>query len=273
MLDSIVVPVDFGPDGDRAARVAGKLAATAGLPVELLTVAGLDASPPVTRFELEYRERLLGQAHSSSKVIVDDDVVGALTRAVEARPSSLVVLGTRARGPISSLLLGGVAESVLARYDHPLLLVGPHADDVVGPNLVVAVADANAGAALLPSVVSWARQLEMEPWFVQVAPKEPHWWDRPVDLVEPGAVAQLASTARALGVEAQWDVLHGDEPAVAIQDFVASMGGGVVAVASRRWASDSRVHWTSTARSLVHDGRFPVLVQPLHDHASALASA
>ncbi len=235
MFTSIVVPLDSGAEGDRAGALAERLAAQAGLPLEVLAVPGFPE----------------------------------LMEAIDQRPDSLVVLGAKARGPIGSLVLGELSEAVLGRTDHPLLLVGPHATIDLGPNLVVAVADANAGAALLPSVLHWSRQLRFEPWFVQVAPKVTRWWEPPADLVEPGAVSQLASTARALGVDAQWDVLHGDDPAEAIEAFTTSMGGGVVAVASRRWASDARVHWTSTARSLVHRSPWPVLVQPLHDHALA----
>ena len=255
MFRSILVPIDFDVDGDRAAVLAGRLAAAAHLPVELLTVIDRDTDVPTSRFELEYRERLVGTAPTTCTVVVDDDVVGGLVTAIDARPASLVVLGTKARGPVGALLFGALSEAVLERTERPLLLVGPSAGGAIGPALAVAVTDGEAGDALLPVAVDWSRQVGVQPWFVQVdAPETPEW---------AAPVERLAQAARDLGVDAQWDVLHGGDPARSIESFIDGLGGGVIAVASRRWSSDALVHWASTARRLVHRAPYPVLVQPL----------
>ena len=268
MFRSIVLPLDFGPDGDRAAPVAGALAARGELPVELLTVVPPGDDARRERWLLGYRERLLGDVPWEATVVADHDLVEGLVGELQRRPDALVVMGTRARGPVGQLLLGSVSEAVLGRVDLPLLLVGPHAGTAPGSNLVVAVADANAGAALLPSALEWARRFRLDLWFVQVAPKTSrHWWTVGDDGVEVGAAAELAATARALGVDAMWDVLPGDDPAHAVTDFTTSMGGGVIAVVSRSLAEPGRMHWASTARSLVHRSPHPVLVQPARDRA------
>ena len=265
MFHSIVVPLDFGPDGDRAVPMAGALAARAGLPVELLTVTPPGDDPETERWLLRCREQLLGSAHWEATVVIRADMQEGLIRELQGRPDALVVMGTQARGPLSRLFLGSVTEAVLGRVDLPLLLVGPRAGAVLGRNLVVAVADANAGAAVLPSALEWTRRCGFDLWFVQVAPKSPHWWATEDNGVELGAAAELAATARALGVNAMWDVVPGNDPAEAIADFTTSMGGGVVAVVSRRWAEPGRTHWASTARALVHRAPHPVLVQPVRN--------
>jgi nucleotide-binding universal stress UspA family protein len=270
---SILVPTDLGPDAERAAQVAAQLATTSGLPVELLTVLGALDDRRLLEYDLRHLQRKLGlpAATTTTTVLTDDDVVGGLVGAIEDRPDTLVVQGTRARGPVGALVLGSVTEAVLSRTDHALLLVGPHVSLPVGPNFVAAAADANAGAALLPTVVHWSRQFVVDPWFVQVIRPTPHWWDRPLGGLETGAVEELATTARAVGVDAHWDVLPGHDAGDAITSFTASMGGGIVAVASRRWAAEGRWHRASTARDLVHRSPFSVLVQPVRDHAVAAA--
>jgi nucleotide-binding universal stress UspA family protein len=267
MFRSIVVPIDYGPDGDRAAGIAGILAERARLPVELLTVSPPGTDAKQENWLLAYRQGLLGTVSSTTTVVVSDgDTADTLVRELERRPDALAVMGTKASGPISRMLLGNVTESVLSRTDLPVLAVGPHVIPTLGSNLVVAVADANAGAAVLPSAVAWARGFGFDVCFVQVVPtRSRHWWSDD-DGIEVGAAAELASTARALGVEAAWDVLPGD-PADAVPAFLRSMGGGVIAVASHRWADDRHLHRASTARSLVHRTPFPVLVQPVHDRA------
>ena len=85
MFRSIVVPIDYGPDGDRAAGVAGALAARGQLPVELLTV-----SPPGTDVKretwlLRYRQqRLLDTTQSTTRTVVSDAGQGA--RAAQSCP-------------------------------------------------------------------------------------------------------------------------------------------------------------------------------------------
>jgi nucleotide-binding universal stress UspA family protein len=237
MFHSIVVPIDLGADGEHAVPVAADLAGRASSPVDL-----------------RYVKRTGG-----TTVFADRD-------------DALVVLGTRARNPLGRLLLGGATEALLARTDEPLLLVGPHVEVPLGPNLVVAVADANAGAAVLPAALEWARRFAFDLWFVEVAPKVAHWWESTDGQGEEGAAAALAATARALGVAARWDVLPAGDPATVISDFTTSMGGGVIAVTSRRWVDDdARTHWASTARALVHRAPFPVLVQPVHERVLSTA--
>jgi nucleotide-binding universal stress UspA family protein len=267
---SIVVPVDFAAEGDRASGVAARLAAAAGLPVELLHAAPTDANEELDRYELATRAEAFAPARCGTTRVVGPDVVEALADALAERPDSLVVLGTSARGPIGEFVLGSVSEALLARTDHPVLLVGPHVPDHVGigDSLVVAVNDDRTGQTLLPSAADLARCFGIQPWFVQVAPPMPLLHQQSVERsTEMALVHRLARELRELDFDAQWDVLHGNHVPEAIIDFTASMDGGIIAVASERWAAEDRIHWSSTARGLVHRSPFPVLVVPLHHHA------
>lgn len=270
MARTILVPVDGSAEGARALAVAARLAAVADLPLEAVTV-----TPDGEATGLERRVADIVKNRCPVTQVRSDDPVDALVRFIDARPDVIVVLGTSAKGPLSELLLGSVSEAVLSRTDHPLLLVGPHVDPAMpfGPALAVAVADDDAGALLSPAVEDWARTFGVEPWFVQVA-SPLRWSEQPLveDVAEHGLVHRLAGGVRLDGVEAQWDVLHSRSTPDALIDFAGSVGGGVVAVATPRWADPGRIRWISTARSLVHRSPYPVLVVPVHRDALARTS-
>jgi len=270
MFRSIVVPVDFAGEGDRAAAVAARLAVVAGLPVELLRVAPPESSEELDRYELSVRADALAPVSVATSRVVASDVVGVLADELEQRPDALLVLGTSARGPIGEFVLGSVSEALLARIDHPAVLVGPRVPEhaAIGESLVVAVNDQRTGETLLPSVADLARLFGIQPWFVQVAPPSPMLGESLERSTETALVHRLAGELRELHLDAQWDVLHGRAVPETIIDFTASMDGGIIAVASERWAAEDRIHWSSTARSLVHRSPFPVLVVPLHHHAA-----
>lgn len=265
MARSVLIPVDDSAESDRALVVGVTLAARAGLPVELVHVhTGL--ARRVDEQELVARAAAVAPLACRATVLHHEDPVEALTAAFGDHPDDLVVLGTSARGPLGELLLGSVSEALLARVDHPLLLVGPQvvAGDPLGPSLVAAVADRRTGELLVDPVVDWASLLGADPWFVQVAEPTVGLFGRRADLAETGLVHRLAERARAGGLDAQWDVLHGRSAPASLVDFAVSMGGGIVAVASERWVDPDHVHWASTARALVHRSPFPVLVVPVH---------
>lgn len=270
MLRSILVPVDTSAEGTRGLRLAARIAGRTGAPLEVLHVRALDVSPEVAEWQLRSRAEELGaRVPCTTTLLQGEDTVEALLAALADRPDGLVVLGTAARGPIGELLLGSVSEALLARSDRPLLLAGPRVDptEPLGPSLVAAVAQRNTGERLVEPLALLTEALGAEPWFVQVAAPNGSRFGRGGDVAETGLVHRLADQARRRGLDAQWDVLHGRNAPAAIIDFTASMGGGIVAVASERWADPTQVHWSSTARTLVNRSPFPVLVVPVHTAA------
>jgi nucleotide-binding universal stress UspA family protein len=261
---SIVVPVDESPASDRGLAIALGMARRAALPVRLVSVR--EPSCDVITAELDLRDRAIRAfpVACTTTVVLDDDVEGALVRAIAERPDSFVVLGTRARRAVGELLLGGVAEALLVRSDRPLVLVGPHVDADSHPcpqNLVIAVDSETTAAALVPPVVEWTKGFGGRPWVVQVAAKA----KVPSGPSDTAVVHRTAAALTEAGIEAEWDLLSGDDLVSALISFTKRLGGGVLAVATRRWADPRRIHWSSTARELVHRSPYPVLVLPLHD--------
>jgi nucleotide-binding universal stress UspA family protein len=262
MFKSVVVPVEPDGDAEHAVAIAEIVAGLARVPLELVTVVAPGADLGRPRVAVEARARRSPVACTAT-VAVHVDVAAALVDHLRRRPGALLVLATRARGPLSELLLGSVSEELLARADRPVLLVGPKARGcaVLGDAAVAAVADLPGGEAILPWVADWVTWIGGDAWVVQVG--------APGGDGASALVQRLAGSLRDRGVPAQWDVLHRRSVPEALVDFTASMGGGVVLVASQRWTDPDRIRWSSTARALVHRSPFPVLVVPVHQRVEA----
>src|SRR3954452_20255563 len=126
---SLLVPLDYGPQSDRAVQIAGRFAARAGVPIELITVTDPRLDPDDDRAELLRRAEEARPVACFGTVLRSDDVSGALAGALHERPDALPIIGTSAPGPLLELFDPGVWETVLAATGRPALLVGPHATD------------------------------------------------------------------------------------------------------------------------------------------------
>lgn len=267
MFDRVTVLTDGGPNGLRALRAAGRLAAAADLPLEAVVAVDeriADVDDEAFRIELVHQ----APVPCIARVRRGHDTVDTMVEVVEHRPDALVALGTRGHSAVGEAVLGSVAETLLVRSEHPLLLVGPHSAEVdgIGGRVVAAVEDETAADALGPSLASCVAQFGLEPWFVQVV--DPVAWNhRPeIEALDSALLHRVAARFGARHhMEAAWDVLHGHDTPDTIVQFAAERGGGIVTIATRRWADPAHRHWSSVARRLVARSPFPVLVVPVHE--------
>jgi nucleotide-binding universal stress UspA family protein len=123
----VLHPVQLSGDESRANALVRDLAVEQSLPVSLLHV--LDEGDPKAEMEVvEKLERLAGELREAGvpevEILVDhgEPWERILSRAGE-RSHTLVVMGTHARGPIPTLLLGSQSREVARRSRLPLLLV------------------------------------------------------------------------------------------------------------------------------------------------------
>ncbi len=261
MFRSIIVPLDLEAGGDRALPIAGALAIQARLPLELVTVSSPGMPEELDRYQLAERARST-PADCVVIVLHDNDVAGAILSYVADRPAPLVVMATRARGPFGEQLLGSVSEAVLARGDHPVLLVGPKAvieEPSGSPTLVVGVRDASVAEAALPAVAAWVEAFDgPPPWLVGV--KRAEAASEVGDLPVANEVHHIADHLKARGIEAECEVAHAKHPTQGLIDFADRVADAVLVVASSRWTDPDHPHLKSLARRLTHHAHHPVLV-------------
>ena len=227
MFSSVVVPLDLEPDGDRALPLARRLAAIAGIPLELVTVSSPAVTEEVDRYELERRGRA-GGAQWTATILHDNDPAAAIVGFVAQRSGALVVMATKARSAIGELVLGSVSEGLLSHADGPFLLIGPNASPDGSPTAVTPVAgieDGSPSDAVGTALAAWSASFD-------------------------GPPPRLADMGR------------GGRAADALMELADRVDNAIIVVASARWTDPDRTHLRSVARRLAHSAHHPVLVVP-----------
>jgi nucleotide-binding universal stress UspA family protein len=266
MLSSlpILVPVDDRLDM-RAVAFAGQLAPTIGADVRVLSVVP-------DRSLAAHREAALGEAVQGYgdpppevRVVAHHDVAAAI---VDASPSaSTICMTTAATLRPHEGHFGSIAEAVVRTLSRPVMLLGPEAKEPfggVGTRLIMPVDGSVAGEYIMDSAAALAAALQAELWVVTVVSAREE--RRAAELagdeysaLETGYVRRLAE-AMGGGVDrkAQFEVLHGPDPAAAILDFTDP--DGLIAMSTHGRTGLARIFAGSVAIHVVAGCRQPVMV-------------
>jgi nucleotide-binding universal stress UspA family protein len=147
----MLVPIDGSADADRALAEAADLAVTANGVMTVMTVIPSSAwalgggfgayIPPETVRDVDEQVERGYQEMLDAAVARLPGEISVMKRVVRGRPASaiveeakrgnhdLVVMGSRGRGEVSSLLLGSVSHDVLQTSPVPVLVVHAHAPE------------------------------------------------------------------------------------------------------------------------------------------------
>jgi nucleotide-binding universal stress UspA family protein len=265
MIERVVVPVDFSPESDRALVVAPILAQWADAALELVSVAA-----PSERDQIKPRlaaaARALGDDAMWRVAVSGGPAEAALLTELHAGRQELWCVGSHARGKFSELFVKSMSEDLVRDAHMPIVLVGPHTTAApTGRVLAVALDGSTDSEAILPAAADVAAALGMTPRLLQVA--GPGAGDLPPDGVETGYLAWVAEKLTWVEREnVDYDVLHGDDPADSLADYVAcNPTVGMIALATRGLAGRARLTGGSTAFALAHRAAVPVLIlHPVH---------
>lgn len=261
-IGQIVVPLDGSALAATALGPARALAAATGASLRLVTTRwDHDAESPGGY--LEGLAARIEPERLDTVVILDRGPVHAIILEAQ-RPNTLVCMASHGRGRVRHAALGSVAESVLGKSEHPLLLVGPRLETRLSalepPNLLVAVDGSEISETIIATAADWAQMLGLSVHVVEVVLP-------PVGLTIPRReeqvaqyVAGLVARLRTLGVVADGEVLDGAEPADLILGSAGRLPATLIAVATHGRTGLARVALGSTAMRVVHHSPCPVLV-------------
>jgi nucleotide-binding universal stress UspA family protein len=143
-LETIVVPVDFGPASHAAWRTACDLARIGGSRLHLVHVcaepvhqawageADVDMEGMAQEWALEAAEHIAGFASPGdvdearvTRTVVRGCAHREIVEFARTRAADLIVMGTHGYGPLRRLLLGSVTERVLRTAPCPVMAVRP----------------------------------------------------------------------------------------------------------------------------------------------------
>jgi len=242
LLSRLVVPIKLGQSDDRGLAIARRLAERWTLPLHLR---------PLIHHEADTID------------LTDDHLDPVVTLADELMPGDLVVIGTNQQEvghPAMSF-----AQALSHEWDGPIVMVGPNAKlDVSLDGDVVAALD---GSSLAPrgmrTVALFAAALGSRLGFVRV--------------VSPGAITgtqrlgarreSAAEAAYAIDLtepidlrDVSWTVIHTDDAASALADFVDRHDAAFLAITSPGMFALIRPRFGSICMATVQASPRPVLV-------------
>lgn len=270
---SVVVSLDLEGHDDRTIEVARSLATLADLPIELVIALPERYERGSGVRPLEQLARAHDLANWIPTVLLGNEPATAIADHLQMLHAPLLVASSPAHSVLGEIVWTSTTAGLLVRVHSPLLVLGPHVPSTwraTVPTLLACVGPSSHADPVVDAMAQWMHTFGGHaPWFLEVL--SPAYLPPDTDDLHESAVVQRRAERLAeLGVESQWDVLHGDDPVGAIERFADEVAQSVLVVSSERWTDPSRLHLHSVSRRLAHRAHQPVLViPPLGDRASA----
>jgi nucleotide-binding universal stress UspA family protein len=265
-IETVIVPLDGSELSDRALGPARSLADHVGADVLLMTTqwdaTHRDGGTAGAQEHLDVRARALGLPNVDTVVIHDRPPADAILLHTTS-PSDVVCMSTHGRSGVGRALLGSVAEEVVRRSEHPLLLVGPHVDPMLaidqGP-LLIAVDGSDGAEVSLRNALDWARILELEPVLLEALPAGRRI--RETTRAEESAYVRALADRFCSPRGSSWRILHALDAAEALVRDARRSHAALLAMAAHGRTGLTRVALGSVVARTVHQSRCPVLVTP-----------
>ena len=261
MINTILVPLDGSELSQSALPIANELAEAVDASVMLLA-SGWGSTVAELETYLNERATTL-TAPSMISVVPDTFPATAIANAVNG-PEDAIVMATHGRTGLGKALLGSVAEDVLKRSDHPVLLVGPKAAAFTsfrGSTMVVTTDGSPISAMILPRASRWAKALEMDVVVVSATAAG----GTPLGGADPTALATAVESAISFftreGIPARGETVIGADAADAVADWANENHAAMVAMTTHGRGGLARTALGSTTMRTVHKCHCPVLVQ------------
>jgi nucleotide-binding universal stress UspA family protein len=255
----ILVPLDGTDDAEVAISTAAPLAERIGAG---LTLFSWHWASGAEQYRRRYLEQIVRRWELDCELVASrSDAVDAalpLLEAAREAEGTLVCMKTHAHRAVPGFVFGSVAEELLRATDEPVMLLGPHCEEVpafTGP-VVVALDGSSRAEQGIPLGAAWAERLGTSLELVTVTERARGDGDGPGrDVFEGG---YLVRTAKVSGA-ASWEVLHGAHAGDQVAHH-ASGRASLVVVTTHGRSGVARVAMGSVAMRIVHEASCPVLV-------------
>ena len=253
-MKRILLAIDRGAASWEATRLVVHMAPGLNAPVTVLSVLvpGTQESGAKEQREREYRavrelvddvaeELALAGIPAKGEVLssTSNEVAGAIVATATRLDADLIVMGSRARGELASLLLGSVSHTVARNADCPIVIVPTGATAGLTPGLIVLVIDGEGDTEKpVTATAALARATEASVVVVCVG-RTPGDLDQTAEFApsanpDEAAVAAAVSTLEKAGVEARShmiDNVWGQAPEIARE--VLAIGADMIVMGSR----------------------------------------
>ena len=267
MYARILVPMDGSHFSEEVLPYALSLAQATNAKLALMRVAERDAEQDEASRQLQ----ALAQRLQAQAVTVPSRVDVATTILAEANrePGTLVAMTSHGRSGIAEAMLGSVAREVVRTGHAPVLVYRPDGrgakdgQTAAKINTVMLPLDGSSHSESIEQQAGeWAKALGARLLVAQViAPNAHSSAQVPVnDTLESSYVrADAIELGRKHGVEANWEVLHGN-PVDAMVRFIGSRRDILVVMATRMRGGLQGALLGSVTAGLLRSGGVPIIV-------------
>jgi len=254
---TFVVPLDGSERSERAIAVAVALADRVRGHVMLVTAA--EGGPLHPSQYLEERAAALRAGGCDVELCVAGGApVATIVDVLTALDDPVVCMTTHGRGRFRWAALGSVAEEIVRRGAHPIVLVGRNCHDdflVRSSRMLACVDDDKTADGLAPTVDEWAEHLGLS---VDVAVVV-----HPLDVVSAERERDvLAAVSAPFAAVRHAVMISGRFVAGSLADHADAMPAAMIAMRSHARSGVARVALGSVTMGVVHLANCPVLVVP-----------
>lgn len=268
MYKRILVPVDGSSFSNQILPLAETIARTTGAQLALYRAVGRHDRMAEAEGALRTQADSCGAQAICAEV--HGDVAQAILQEAARVPDTLVAITSHGRSGVMRAVLGSTALDVLRAGGKPLLVYRPREH---GP------ASAAAGAAIerifvpldgsplsesiIPQAVELARALKSRIVVVAVLQQSGPGVSgmEGLDVMESSYVqAQAAAITKTHGIDAGWEVLHGD-PEKAIPEFVRTYPASILAMTTRGRSAVTSALLGSVTAAALRDSGVPVFTR------------
>jgi nucleotide-binding universal stress UspA family protein len=270
---TVVVPLDGSDFAERALPHAVETAEAFGARIVLVGSQEDGVDIDATRSYLRSRAVAHGHQEAECLVVTDRGAAAAISLVAGEDGRAIVVMASHGRGAVRHLVLGSVAEQVLADHAGPVLVVGPRADRSratrpgAGP-VVLGIDEHETDDARITMAAMWARIRHARIELVSVVnPLRVH---NPAAEEHDRVAARIDALAGPRTITVRSHFIENHDPANELAVRADTIGAGLVVVGTHSPTGAERLIAGNVAMRVVHLAGCPVLVvSPAHTPAHA----
>jgi nucleotide-binding universal stress UspA family protein len=263
MFDEIFVCLDGSPLAEKILPLAHAVANPTGAAITLLRVVENNRELSAAESYMRAQAQLCGGA---IKFLVSGDPANAIVEELKTRPRAIAAMTTHGRTAWTEAILGSVALRVMRNSGRPVILFRPQASAGETPEKISTLALALDGGSnfseqMIRYVAEMAKALAARLLLIQAQPLHPASRDHEAMVVLESSYLhrQAAAIKRAYGIDADWEVLHGDA-ATAICRHVSKMPETMLAMTSHARGGLERAFVGSVTAACIRKAGVPMMI-------------
>jgi nucleotide-binding universal stress UspA family protein len=262
MFQKVLACLDGSPPSEKILPLARALTASKGSKLTLLRIVSEPGA-----LEDNYMRDYARQYGAELRFRVATDPAAAIIAELEREPNAIAALTTHGRTAWSEAILGSVALRVIHEAKRPVVVFRPLAQREPPESIdTVAVAlDGNRfSEKIIPYAAKAALFLSARLYLLQALPARPGLTPlahhEMSDVLESSYLQRKAAALTAeYGIEAQWEVLHGD-PADALCRYLRDLPNTLLAMTTHGRGGLERAVIGSVAGDCVRHSGVPLLL-------------